>query len=166
MASRSDALRAGRQRGVLAQAGRRNSHWNPAAKSGKGQGMKAAVLVFPGSNCDYDSYAAVKFVLGQPAEFLWHKSESLAGCDVIILPGGFAYGDYLRSGAIARFSPIMKSVISFAKSGGIVIGISWARRKSGNPVSKELLIKSLKQRLESGELSKQEYEKKLSELPK
>jgi phosphoribosylformylglycinamidine synthase I len=85
--------------------------------------MKFGIVTFPGSNCDYDSYAAVKFVLGHEAVFLWHKSESLEGCDVIILPGGFSYGDYLRSGAIARFSPIMKSVESFARSGGIVIGI-------------------------------------------
>lgn len=85
--------------------------------------MKFGIVTFPGSNCDYDSYAAAKFVLGQEAQFLWHKSESLDSCDVIILPGGFSYGDYLRSGAIARFSPIMKSVISFAKSGGVVIGI-------------------------------------------
>ena len=85
--------------------------------------MKFGIVTFPGSNCDYDSYAAAKFVLGQEAQFLWHKSESLDSCDVVILPGGFSYGDYLRSGAIARFSPIMKSVISFAKSGGVVIGI-------------------------------------------
>ncbi len=85
--------------------------------------MKFGIVTFPGSNCDYDSYAAVKFVLGQEAVFLWHKSESLESCDVIILPGGFSYGDYLRSGAIARFSPIMKSVERFARSGGIVIGI-------------------------------------------
>lgn len=85
--------------------------------------MKFGIVTFPGSNCDYDSYAAVKFVLGQEAAFLWHKSESLESCDVVILPGGFSYGDYLRSGAIARFSPIMKSVERFARSGGIVIGI-------------------------------------------
>lgn len=85
--------------------------------------MKFGIVTFPGSNCDYDSYAAAKFVMNQEAEFLWHKSESLAGSDVIVLPGGFSYGDYLRSGAIARFSPIMKSVINFANSGGIVIGI-------------------------------------------
>jgi len=85
--------------------------------------MKFGVVTFPGSNCDYDAYAAAKFVMGHDAEFLWHKSESLGGSDVIILPGGFSYGDYLRSGAIARFSPIMKSVITFARSGGIVIGI-------------------------------------------
>jgi phosphoribosylformylglycinamidine synthase subunit PurQ / glutaminase len=85
--------------------------------------MKFGVVTFPGSNCDYDSYAAVRFALKEKVEFLWHKSEDLQGCDVIILPGGFSYGDYLRSGAIARFSPIMKQVAKFAKSGGILIGI-------------------------------------------
>lgn len=84
--------------------------------------MKFGVVTFPGSNCDYDSYAAVK-LLGEEVEFLWHHSADLNGCDVVILPGGFSYGDYLRSGAIARFSPIMKSVIKFAESGGLVIGI-------------------------------------------
>ena len=85
--------------------------------------MKVGVVTFPGSNCDYDSYAAVKHVLGEQAAFLWHKSTDLASCDLVILPGGFAYGDYLRAGAIARFSPIMESVIKFARSGGMVIGI-------------------------------------------
>ncbi len=85
--------------------------------------MKFGVVTFPGSNCDYDSYAAVKFVLGEEVDFLWHKSSDLAGSDVVILPGGFSYGDYLRSGAIARFSPIMESVIRFANDGGLVIGI-------------------------------------------
>ena len=85
--------------------------------------MKFGIVTFPGSNCDYDAYAAAKFVLGEGTTFLWHKSESLNGSDVVILPGGFSYGDYLRPGAIARFSPIMKSVIRFAESGGLVIGI-------------------------------------------
>lgn len=85
--------------------------------------MKFGVVTFPGSNCDYDAYAAVKHVMHGEVEFLWHKSEDLAGSDVVILPGGFSYGDYLRSGAIARFSPIMKQVIRFADSGGIVMGI-------------------------------------------
>lgn len=84
--------------------------------------MKFGVVTFPGSNGDYDSYTAAKFALGKETTFLWHKSSSLEGCDVVILPGGFSYGDYLRSGSIARFSPIMKSVIKFANSGGIVIG--------------------------------------------
>jgi phosphoribosylformylglycinamidine synthase len=84
--------------------------------------MKFGVVTFPGANGDYDSYAAVKHVLGEDVDFLWHKSDDLLGSDVVILPGGFAYGDYLRAGAIARFSPIMKKVIDFAKSGGVVIG--------------------------------------------
>ncbi|MGH8015683.1 MAG: phosphoribosylformylglycinamidine synthase subunit PurQ [Candidatus Zixiibacteriota bacterium] len=84
--------------------------------------MKFGVVTFPGSNGDYDSFAAVKHVLHEDVEFLWHKSADLHGCDLVILPGGFAYGDYLRAGAIARFSPIMESVIRFANSGGLVIG--------------------------------------------
>ncbi len=84
--------------------------------------MKFGVVTFPGSNCDYDAYTAVK-ILNQDVEFLWHRSADLAGSDCVILPGGFSYGDYLRSGAIARFSPIMKSVVEFAKGGGLVIGI-------------------------------------------
>lgn len=84
--------------------------------------MKVGVVTFPGSNGDYDSYAAVRHVLHESAEFLWHKSADLAGSDLIILPGGFAYGDYLRAGAIARFAPIMEAVIKFAKSGGLVLG--------------------------------------------
>jgi len=85
--------------------------------------MKFGVVVFPGSNCDHDAFYAVANVLQQPVEFLWHQSEDLAGCDALILPGGFAYGDYLRTGAIARFSPVMKSVARFAHSGGPVLGI-------------------------------------------
>ncbi len=85
--------------------------------------MKFGVVVFPGSNCDHDAYHAVGAVLRQPVEFLWHRSEDLAGCDAVILPGGFAFGDYLRTGAIARFSPVMRSVERFARHGGLVIGI-------------------------------------------
>ena len=85
--------------------------------------MKFAVVVFPGSNCDHDAYHAVKHVLGQPTEFLWHKDTSLRGADVVILPGGFSYGDYLRTGAIARFSPVMQAVSAFAAQGGPVLGI-------------------------------------------
>ena len=85
--------------------------------------MKFGVVVFPGSNCDHDAYYAVGTVLGQPVEFIWHQSEDLAGSDCIILPGGFAYGDYLRTGAIARFSPVMRAVEKFARSGGLVLGI-------------------------------------------
>src|SRR5881296_3165696 len=85
--------------------------------------MKFGVVVFPGSNCDHDAFYAIGNVLGKPVEFIWHQSEDLANCDAIILPGGFSYGDYLRTGAIARFSPVMKSVEKFAKSGGMVLGI-------------------------------------------
>ena len=85
--------------------------------------MKFAVVVFPGSNCDHDAYHATKHVLGQDAEFIWHKDTALKGADVVILPGGFAHGDYLRTGAIARFSPVMASVVDFARGGGPVLGI-------------------------------------------
>ena len=85
--------------------------------------MKFAIVVFPGSNCDHDTYHAVKHVLGQEAQFLWHKETSLAGADVVILPGGFSHGDYLRTGAIARFSPVMAAVTTFAAAGGPVLGI-------------------------------------------
>ena len=86
-------------------------------------GLKFGVVVFPGSNCDHDAYYALKKILNYETVFLWHKDNDLQNCDVIILPGGFSYGDYLRSGAIARFSPIMKSVMEFANKGGYVIGI-------------------------------------------
>jgi phosphoribosylformylglycinamidine synthase len=85
--------------------------------------MKVGVVTFPGSNCDYDAYAAFKHVMGIDVEFLWHASEDLKNSDFIILPGGFSYGDYLRAGAIARFSPIVGKVVEFAKSGGLVAGI-------------------------------------------
>jgi phosphoribosylformylglycinamidine synthase subunit PurQ / glutaminase len=85
--------------------------------------MKFGVVVFPGSNCDHDAFYAIGNVLQKPVEFIWHQSENLANCDAIILPGGFAFGDYLRTGAIARFSPVMKPVEKFAKSGGVVLGI-------------------------------------------
>ena len=85
--------------------------------------MKFGVVVFPGSNCDHDAFYAIGTVLGKPVEFIWHRSENLANCDAIILPGGFSYGDYLRTGAIARFSPVMKSVERFAANGGLVLGI-------------------------------------------
>ncbi|HLP18202.1 MAG TPA: phosphoribosylformylglycinamidine synthase subunit PurQ [Bacteroidota bacterium] len=85
--------------------------------------MKFGVVVFPGSNCDHDAYHAVKHVLKQDAEFIWHKSTSLGDVDAVILPGGFSYGDYLRTGAIARFSPVMREVVKFAEAGGTVIGI-------------------------------------------
>jgi phosphoribosylformylglycinamidine synthase subunit PurQ / glutaminase len=85
--------------------------------------MKFAVVVFPGSNCDHDAYHAAKHVLGAEAEFVWHKDTSLKGADVVVLPGGFAHGDYLRTGAIARFSPVMQEVKRFAAAGGPVLGI-------------------------------------------
>ena len=85
--------------------------------------MKFGVIVFPGSNCDADCYHVVRDVLGQEADYIWHKEGSVSGCDALILPGGFSYGDYLRTGAIARFSPIMPAVIDFANQGGLVIGI-------------------------------------------
>ena len=85
--------------------------------------MKFGVVVFPGSNCDHDSYHVIRRVTGQPVDFIWHQDQDLKGSDAIILPGGFAYGDYLRTGAIARFSPVMKAVTRFAGEGGLVLGI-------------------------------------------
>jgi phosphoribosylformylglycinamidine synthase len=85
--------------------------------------MKFGIVTFPGSNCDYDAYQAVVEALGEEAVFLWHKDHDLRQSDVIVLPGGFSYGDYLRAGAIARFSPVMQDVISFAKRGGPVLAI-------------------------------------------
>ncbi|MEK6759218.1 MAG: phosphoribosylformylglycinamidine synthase subunit PurQ [Deltaproteobacteria bacterium] len=85
--------------------------------------MKFGVLVFPGSNCDHDCYHAVKHVFGCETEYVWHKTTDLKGFDCLILPGGFSYGDYLRTGAIARFSPVMNEVVAFAKRGGLVLGI-------------------------------------------
>jgi len=85
--------------------------------------MKFGVLVFPGSNCDQDTYHALGAVAGVPVTYLWHASHDLEGCDAILVPGGFAYGDYLRTGALARFSPIMQSVRTFADKGGLVMGI-------------------------------------------
>jgi phosphoribosylformylglycinamidine synthase subunit PurQ / glutaminase len=85
--------------------------------------MKVGVVVFPGSNCDHDAYFAVSHNLGHPTEYIWHDSERLGDVDAVILPGGFSYGDYLRCGAIARFSPVMKAVKKFAADGGLVLGI-------------------------------------------
>ena len=85
--------------------------------------MKFGIVTFPGSNCDYDAYRAVVDTLGAEARFLWHKDHDLQGVDVVILPGGFSYGDYLRPGAIARFSPIMREVAQHADRGGPVLGI-------------------------------------------
>ena len=85
--------------------------------------MKFGIVVFPGSNCDEDAFHAATAVFKQPAEYLWHKDRDLKGVDVVILPGGFAHGDYLRTGAMARFSPIMNEVRAFAERGGPVLGI-------------------------------------------
>ena len=85
--------------------------------------MKFGIVTFPGSNCDYDAYHAVVDALGEEAVYLWHKDHDLRGCDVIVLPGGFSYGDYLRAGAIARFSPIMREVVAHAERGAPVLGI-------------------------------------------
>jgi len=85
--------------------------------------MKFGVIIFPGSNCDHDAHWAIADVARQPVTFLWHDSPDLEGCDAIIVPGGFAYGDYLRTGAIAKFSPVMESVRKFAAAGGLVLGI-------------------------------------------
>jgi phosphoribosylformylglycinamidine synthase len=85
--------------------------------------MKFGVLVFPGSNCDHDAYYVIESAAKQPITFLWHASHDLENCDAIIVPGGFAYGDYLRTGAIAKFAPIMEQVGRFAANGGLVLGI-------------------------------------------
>lgn len=85
--------------------------------------MKFGVVVFPGSNCDHDAYHVISKVIGQPVDFIWHRSTSLNGADAVILPGGFSYGDYLRAGAIARFSPVMQAVKEHAARGGLVLGI-------------------------------------------
>ena len=85
--------------------------------------MKFGVVVFPGSNCDHDTYHVISKVIGQPVDFIWHKEEEIGHYDAIILPGGFSYGDYLRSGAIARFSPVMRSIVRFARDGGLILGI-------------------------------------------
>jgi len=85
--------------------------------------VKIGVVVFPGSNCDHDAQYVAETIMGQDVRLIWHKEGSLGDVEVVILPGGFSYGDYLRCGAIARFSPVMKDVVRFANSGGLVIGI-------------------------------------------
>lgn len=85
--------------------------------------MKFGVIIFPGSNCDRDAHWTIQQIAKQPVTFLWHESHDLENCDAIIVPGGFAYGDYLRTGAIAKFSPVMESVRKFAANGGLVLGI-------------------------------------------
>ena len=85
--------------------------------------MKFGVVIFPGSNCDHDMVYALRDILKQEVVELWHKDTDLQGCDAIAIPGGFSYGDYLRSGAIAKFSPIMEKVVEFASKGGFVFGV-------------------------------------------
>jgi phosphoribosylformylglycinamidine synthase I len=85
--------------------------------------MKFGVVVFPGSNCDHDAYHVISKVIGQPVDFIWHRDSSLEGYDCVVLPGGFSYGDYLRTGAIASLSPVMRGIVDFAKRGGYVLGI-------------------------------------------
>jgi phosphoribosylformylglycinamidine synthase I len=85
--------------------------------------MKFGVVIFPGSNCEQDCYYAIRSLLEQPVEYIWHQDTSVKGFDAVVLPGGFAYGDYLRTGALAKFSPVMRAVADFAKKGGLVIGI-------------------------------------------
>ena len=85
--------------------------------------MKFGVVMFPGSNCDHDTYHVISKVIGQPVDFIWHRQNTVADCDAVILPGGLSYGDYLRTGAIARFSPVMGAVKEFASRGGLVMGI-------------------------------------------
>ncbi|HEY1463680.1 MAG TPA: phosphoribosylformylglycinamidine synthase subunit PurQ [Terriglobales bacterium] len=85
--------------------------------------MKFGVIIFPGSNCDHDAYWTIQNVAKQPVTFLWHESHDLENCDAVIVPGGFSYGDYLRTGAIAKFSPVMESVRKFAANDGLVLGI-------------------------------------------
>ncbi len=85
--------------------------------------MRFGIIVFPGSNCDHDCYHVLKHVLAQDTRFIWHKEHTLGELDAVVLPGGFSYGDYLRTGALARFAPVMEEVIHFAHAGGIVIGI-------------------------------------------
>jgi len=85
--------------------------------------MKFGVIVFPGSNCDHDCYHVLKHVMGQDVAYIWHRDADLNGLDCVVLPGGFSYGDYLRTGSIARFSPVMAEVVRFAERGGLVLGI-------------------------------------------
>jgi phosphoribosylformylglycinamidine synthase len=85
--------------------------------------MKFGIVVFPGSNCDADCFHVIQQVMGHEARYIWHKEARLSDCDALILPGGFSYGDYLRTGAIARFSPVMPQVVEFAAQGGLVLGI-------------------------------------------
>lgn len=85
--------------------------------------VRFGIIQFPGSNCDHDAYHAAKHVFGHDARFIWHKETTIGDVDVVLIPGGFSYGDYLRSGAIARFSPVMRDVVRFASDGGLVLGV-------------------------------------------
>src|SRR2546421_1978874 len=93
------------------------------AHSKRDPSMKFGVIVFPGSNCDHDAYHVISKHVGQPVDFIWHRDTDLSSYDAVIIPGGFSYGDYLRAGALARFSPVMNSVKKFAESGRLVLGI-------------------------------------------
>lgn len=95
----------------------------PAQGQEQTRNMKFGVVVFPGSNCDHDTYHVISKIIGQPVDFIWHRQSSVGDCDALILPGGFSYGDYLRTGAIARFSPVMGAVKEFASRRGLVLGI-------------------------------------------
>ena len=93
--------------------------------------MKFGVIVFPGSNCDHDAYHVLSKHVGQPVDFIWHQQTDLSEFDALIVPGGFSYGDYLRAGALARFSPVMQSVVEFARDGGLVLGMLWGAVSAG-----------------------------------
>ena len=135
--------------------------------------MKFGVVVFPGSNCDDDTVGVIES-LGHEAIKLWHKETDLQGCDFIIIPGGFSYGDYLRSGAIARFSPIMDHVIAHAKNGGYLMGICngfqvlveahllpgvLLRNSSQKFISKNIFLKTIKLFLRTTEILKTDFSK-------
>src|ERR1044072_6445732 len=103
--------------------GRRPLGSTPEQHHERRKDMKFGVVVFPGSNCDHDTYHVISKVIGQPVDFIWHRQDSIGDADAVILPGGFSYGDYLRTGAIARFSPAMGAVKEVASRGGLVLGI-------------------------------------------
>src|SRR5881227_1199276 len=109
--------------GCSSEPSRSFTHAKLACKRVSEECMKFGVVIFPGSNCDHDAFWTIQHVAKQPVTFLWHESHDLENCDAIIVPGGFAYGDYLRTGAIAKFSPVMESVRKFAADGGLVLGI-------------------------------------------
>ena len=92
--------------------------------------MKFGVIVFPGSNCDHDAYHVISKHVGQPVDFIWHKETNLSGYDAVIVPGGFSYGDYLRAGALAHFSPVIQSVKEFAKKGFVAVTLGESRLRT------------------------------------